>query len=289
MVDENTLVQIALPKGRMFEQLRQLMQDAGCPILTRERDYRIQLALDGFSAKLLKPQGIVEMLAAGRRDIGFAGADWVAELGADLVPLLDTELDPVQIVAAAPESLLEGGQLPRRPLIIASEYAQLTQRWMRDANVEGRFVRSWGATEVLPPEDADCIVDNTATGSTLRANRLQIVDTIMLSSTRLYANCRVLEDRDKRQRIEDLVMVLKGVLDARKRVMLEFNLDAALLEKVLPLLPAMREPTLARLQSDSGIAVRAAVPRASLTTLLPSIKTAGGTDIVVSRIDQIVA
>ncbi len=288
MVDSNPLVQIALPKGRMFEKLKQLLMDAGCPILNRERDYRVQLALDGFSAKLLKPQGIVEMLEAGRRDVGFAGADWVAELGADLVPLLDTGLDPVQIVAAAPESLLEDGRLPNRPLVVASEYANITTQWMRDTNIEGRFVRSWGATEVLPPEDADCIVDNTATGSTLRANRLQIVDTIMTSSTRLYANQRALDNPEKRGLIENFVMVLRAVLDARRRVMLEFNLDAELLSKVLPQIPAMREPTIARLQSDSGLAVRAAVPKSSLTTILPTIKALGGTDIVVSRIDQIV-
>ena len=285
----DNLVQIALPKGRMFDKLKQLLTEAGCPILDRERDYRVQLALEGFSAKLLKPQGIVEMLAAGRRDVGFAGADWVAELNADLVPLLDTELDSVQIVAAAPEALLESGRLPTRPLIIASEYANITQRWMRDANIDGQFVRSWGATEVLPPEDADCIVDNTATGSTLRANRLQIVDTLMTSSTRLYATQRVLDNVDKRRRIENLVMVLKGVLDARKRVMLEFNIDSDRLDAVLPVLPAMREPTIARLQSNAGMAVRAAVPKVTLTTLLPAIKSAGGTDIVVSRIDQIVA
>ena len=282
-------VQIALPKGRMFERLGQLLKDAGCPILYRERDYRVQLALEGFSAKLLKPQGIVEMLAAGRRDIGFAGADWVAELNADLVPLLDTELDPVSIVAAAPESLLDGGKLPDRPLVIASEYSELTTRWMRDKNIEGTFVRSWGATEVLPPEDADCIVDNTATGSTLRANRLAIVDTLMTSSTRLYASQRTMDNPVKRQRIEDLVMVLKAVLDARKRVMLEFNVDASRLSVVLPILPAMREPTIARLQSETGVAVRAAVPKAKLASILPAIKSAGGTDIVVSRIDQIVA
>ena len=109
-------VQIALPKGRMFERLGQLLKDAGCPILYRERDYRVQLALEGFSAKLLKPQGIVEMLAAGRRDIGFAGADWVAELNADLVPLLDTELDPVSIVAAAPEKPFGRWQAARQTL-----------------------------------------------------------------------------------------------------------------------------------------------------------------------------
>ena len=128
MTSEST-VQIALPKGRMFDNIQQLLTDAGCPILTRDRDYRIKLALDGFAAKLLKPQGIVEMLAAGRRDIGFAGADWVAELNAELVPLLDTELDPVQIVAAAPEALLVGGQLPKRPLVVASEYAESRSEW----------------------------------------------------------------------------------------------------------------------------------------------------------------
>ncbi len=287
-MDANSLVQLALPKGRMFDQLRTLLSDAGCPVLTRDRDYRVQFALDGFSAKILKPQGIVEMLAAGRRDIGFAGADWVAELDADLVELLDTALDPVDIVAAAPESLLEDGRLPSRPLVVASEYSELTRRWMRQANLEGRFVRSWGATEVLPPEDADCIVDNTATGSTLRANRLQIVDTIMSSSTRLYATPRVLDNPEKRARIDDFVMCLRAVLDARQRVMLEFNLDAQRIDGVLPLLPAMREPTIARLQSENGVAVRAAVPRSSLSSLLPSIKNAGGTDVVVSRIDQIV-
>ena len=99
--------------------------------------------------------------------------------------LFDTELDPVSIVAAAPAAILNGGQLPDRPLIVASEYARLTQVWMREKGIEGRFLRSWGATEVLPPEDADCIVDNTATGTTLRANGLRIVDTLMTSSTRL--------------------------------------------------------------------------------------------------------
>ena len=282
-------IQLALPKGRMFQRLSTLLDDAGCPVATRERDYRIRMPLEGFSAKLLKPQGIVEMLAAGRRDVGFAGADWVAELDVDLVELLDTELDPVRIVAAAPESLLENGALPTTPLVVASEYARLTQVWMRSQNIEGRFVRSWGATEVLPPEDADCIVDNTATGSTLEANRLQIVDCLMNSSTRLYANARTLDVPSKRDRIEDLVMLLRSVLDARKRVMVEFNIDTDRLETVLPTVPAMRKPTLSKLQNGAGVAVRAAVPKSSLTRLLPALKTGGASDLVVSRIDQIVA
>jgi len=273
----------------MFDGLRRLLTEAGCPIAARERDYRLQMSLPGFSTKLLKPQGIVEMLDVGRRDVGFAGADWVAELDADLVEILDTGLDPVSVVAAAPESLLEDGQLPRRPLIVASEYSRLTREWIRTRNIEGRFVRSWGATEVLPPEDADCIVDNTATGSTLRANRLEVVETLMTSSTRLYAAQRALDDPAKRGRIEAFALILKSVLDARKRVMVEFNVDADSLENVLPVLPSMRQPTVSRLRGSTGLAVKAAVPKAQLAGLLPSLKRAGAADIVVSRIDQIVA
>ncbi|MEC7241238.1 MAG: ATP phosphoribosyltransferase [Myxococcota bacterium] len=288
MTDPEPL-KLAIPKGRMFKGLSSLFAEAGCPFTDPGRSYRIQTRLDGISTKLLKPQSIVEMVNAGRRDLGFAGADWVQELDADLVELLDTGLDPVRIVAAAPEQLLVAGRLPSRPLVVASEYARITQLWMSENGIEGRFVRSWGATEVLPPEDADCIVDNTATGSTLQANRLEIVDTLMTSSTRLYANPRVLDDPAARERIEALVLVLQSVLDARRRVMVELNVTQARLEKVLSILPAMRKPTLSQLQGDAGSAVRAAVPKAGLAKLIPSLRRAGATDIVVSRIDQIVA
>lgn len=282
-------VQLAIPKGRMFQGIERLLADAGCPITKRDRDYRIQVRLDGVSAKLLKPQGIVEMLSAGRRDIGFAGADWVRELDADLVEILDTGLDPVQIVAAAPDALLENGRLPNRPLIIASEYSRITQQWMAAREFRGQFVRSWGATEVLPPEDADCIVDNTATGSTLRANRLTIIDTLMSSSTRLYAHPKALENPDARSRIEAFALLLRSVLDARRRVMIEFNLDGDRLDGTIPLIPAMREPTISQLRNGMGVAVKAAVPKTQLAQLIPTLKGAGATDIVVSRIDQIVA
>ena len=286
---DKSLLKLAIPKGRMFDGLRSLFAEAGCPFTDPGRNYRIQTRLDGISTKLLKPQSIVEMVNAGRRDLGFAGADWVQELDADLVELLDTGLDPVRIVAAAPEKLLLDGALPKKPLVVASEYARITQIWMQEQGIEGRFVRSWGATEVLPPEDADCIVDNTATGSTLVANRLQIVDTLMTSSTRLYANPRTLEDPTARDRIEALVLVLQSVLDARRRVMVELNVTQSKLETVLSILPAMRKPTLSQLQGDAGSAVRAAVPKSGLATLIPSLRRAGATDIVVSRIDQIVA
>ena len=284
----NSLVQLGLPKGRMSDGVQRLMADAGCPVRTTARNYRASIALRGFEAKVLKPQGIVEMLHAGRRDLGFAGADWVQELGVDLVELLDTGLDRVRIVAAAPEALLEGGRLPNRRLVIASEYARITQAWIERQGLDATFVRSWGATEVLPPEDADCIVDNTATGSTLIANRLEIIDTLMTSSTRLYANPRALEEPARRSLIEDFVLVLRSVIEARARVMVEFNVPRDALDAVLRSVPCMREPTIASLYRSGDFAVKIAVLRTELADLIPDLKRLGATDVVVARLDQIV-
>ena len=281
-------VRIGLPKGSMQAGVLALLADAGIEIRMGDRSYRPALSWPGFAAKLLKPQNVVEMLHAGSRDVGFAGADWVAELDADLVELLDTGLDPVQVVAAAPAALLVDGALPPRRLVVASEYARLTQRWIASQPIDAVFVRSYGATEVFPPEDADLIVDNTATGSTLRANGLAIVDTLMRSSTRLYAARPALDDPARRGPIQDLVLLLGSVLEARRRVMLELNVAEADFERVVSILPCMREPTVSRLHGESGYAVRAAVPRTALPALLLDIKARGGTDLVVSEPQQIV-
>ena len=281
-------VALALPKGSMQAGVLQLLEDAGLPVVLGARAYRPRIEHGGFQCKLLKPQNIVEMLHAGSRDLGFTGADWVAELDGELVPLLDTGLDPVRIVAAAPESVLERGALPQRPLVVASEYERLTRRWMARRGVEARFVRSCGATEVFPPEDADCIVDNTRTGATLLANDLVVVDALMRSSTRLYASRGAMEDPGKRRRIEDFVLLIRSVLDARQRVMLEVNVGEGQLEAVVGVLPSMREPTIASLHRGRGFAVKAAVPRRALPALIPELKASGGTDIVISRLDQII-
>lgn len=291
------ILKLALPKGRMQAGVLQLFGEAGIKVKVDERGYRPTVSLDHVDAKILKPQNIVGMLHAGARDLGFAGADWVAELGVSpdeagadgLVTLLDTQLDPVRIVAAAPESLLVDGQLPSgRSFVVASEYERLTRAWIQRRGLSGSFLRSWGATEVLPPEDADVIVDNCATGSTLRANQLAILEDLMTSSTRLFAWPRALDDRHKRARIEDLVMLLRSVLEARSRVMLECNVAAADLERLIAVLPCMRQPTIARLHGEDAYAVKAAVPQKDLPTLIPRLKAHGGSDIIVARLAQIV-
>ncbi|USN98782.1 MAG: ATP phosphoribosyltransferase [Phycisphaeraceae bacterium] len=281
-------VRFAIPKGRMYDHVVRLLADAGIAVSASARDYRPTIAFDAFEVKVLKPRAIIEMLEAGSRDLGFAGADWVAESNADLVELLDTRLDPVRLIAAAPESILEDGRLPSRPLVIASEYGELTNRWIARRGLDATLLRSYGATEVLPPEDADCIVDNTASGATLAANGLIIIDELMRSSTRLYASRTAMDCPIKRDAIERFVMVVGAVLQARKRVMVEVNVSADVLDAVVAALPCMREPTISPLRSSTGYAVKAAVPRNELARVIPAIKRAGGTDIVVTTPEQIV-
>jgi ATP phosphoribosyltransferase len=209
--------------------------------LGNSRGYRPTIPLPNYDVKLLKPQNILGMLAAGTRDLGFAGADWIAELGIEgLVEVLDTGMDPVRIVAAAPNPriLLEAkGGLGGRKLIVASEYGGLTAKWLAARGIDAHFLRAYGATESLPPEDADIIVDNAATGSTLKANGLEIIDSLMNSTTRLYASAAAWADPAKRARIEKLVLLLRSVLEARKRLMVTFNVPAADLGTMLETLP----------------------------------------------------
>ncbi len=282
-------LRLAIPKGRMHDGVVGLLQGAGIRLSDTARGYRPHISLPDCEVKVLKPQNIVEMLQMGSRDLGFSGADWVSELDGRLEELQDTRLDPVRLVAAAPVELLEeGGLLPERPLVVASEYERLTRSWIRTREIDASFVHSYGATEVFPPEDADLIVDNTATGSTLVANGLHIVDQLMESSTRLYASPEALRDSGRRQAIEDFVLLVRSVLEARSRVMVEVNVLPDRLESVLGVLPCMREPTVSPLAGGAGFAVKAAVPSLELPAVIPVLKSRGGTDLVVTRLAQIV-
>jgi ATP phosphoribosyltransferase len=272
----------------MERAVLQILADGGLQVTPTARGYRPSVRLEDAEAKVLKPQNIVEMLAHGSRDMGFAGADWVAELSANVVEVLDTGLDQVEVVAAAPSDLLEQGRLPNRRLIVASEYECLTRRWTEERGIDAEVVRSYGATEVFPPEDADVIVDCSATGATLRANSLTVVDSLMTSSTWLYASPAAWSQPEKRRRIEDVALLLRSVLEARRRVMLEVNASEECLARVVAALPAMRRPTVSPLYGNGSYAVKAAIPRDALPQVIPAVKAAGGTDLVVSTLAQIV-
>jgi ATP phosphoribosyltransferase len=281
-------IRFAIPKGRMYDGVAKLMDEAGIKIRTSSRDYRPSISLPGYNVKILKPRAIIEMLDLGARDLGFAGADWVAEDSADLVELLDTGLDRVCLVAAVPERSNEDELLNRPGAVVASEYVNITQRWIDEKGYNAKLIRSYGATEVLPPEDADCIIDNTATGSTLDANNLRIIDDLMISTTRVYASKAAMKNHAKREQIERFVLLVRSVLEARKRVMLELNVSSQNLEPVIHVLPSMRQPTVAPMHNSDGFAVKVAVLREQIAEVIPLIKARGGTDIIVTQPGQIV-
>ena len=298
--EDSAVIFMALPKGHMQENVFKLLEDAGMKVsLGNARGYRPSIPLPNYDVKLLKPQNILGMLQTGSRDLGFGGADWVTELGIEgLVEVMDTGMDPVRIVAAAPAPLgaamlKSGVGRDGRRLIVASEYEVLTKRWLAARGLDATFLHAFGATESLPPEDADLIVDNAATGSTLKANNLEILDTLMNSTTRLFASAAAWADPAKRRRIETFAMLLKAVLEARKRKMVTFNIAADKLDGFVASLPAARAPTVSPLHHSSGVVAAYAVQIACLATLVPSllpqIKAQGGVDVIVTDICMLIS
>ncbi|MBI1382763.1 MAG: ATP phosphoribosyltransferase [Planctomycetaceae bacterium] len=278
-------VRLALPRGRMAAGLAQLFEEAGIPLRTRGRALRPDLCLDGFEVKELKPADVVELLRQGTRDLGFAGADRVAEAGLELPCLLDTGLDPVRLVAAAPAALLASGSLAGRRLRIATEYPTLARGWAASMGIEPVLVCTRGATEVFPPEDADLIVDVVQSGATLAANGLVEIDTLMRSTTRLFANAGL--DGIGLEAAQRFALLLGSVLAARGRVLVELNVATERLAEVVDALPSMKGPTVADLAGGRGFAVKAAVPRADLVDLLPLLVARGATDILVSKLERV--
>jgi len=269
----------------MQNGVESLLADAGLRVRPTSRGYRPAIeGIQGVAAKLMKPPAIVSMLSDGSRDLGFAGADWVRESGAELVEILDTGLDPVRIVTAAPDGFdLEKADVVR----VASEMPNIAAEWALGRGLRIVPVRSWGTTEVLPPEDADVVVDVVQTGATLEANGLRIVDVVMESSTRLYASRAAAEDPDRRRLIDRVSSLIESVLEARRRLLVELNVDDDRIDAVLEVLPCMRRPTVSPL-AGGGFAVRAAVPRSDVATLVLELKEAGGTDLVISEPRQVI-
>ncbi|MSR06442.1 MAG: ATP phosphoribosyltransferase [Gemmatimonadetes bacterium] len=279
-------ITLALPKGRMFSSLVTLLAQSGLVIKDHERSYRPKTPDQRLELKILKPQNIPALVELGRHDLGFTGHDWVVENGGAVVDLDDLELEPVSIVAAAAEAW-QPPTAGAAPLVVASEYENISRRFLEGKGWTHRFVRSYGATEVFPPEDADLIIDNSATGRTLRENGLKIIETIMTSSTRFIASERSLARSDVREFTEDLVLLMRGVRAAASRVMLEMNVANGNLGEVIRLLPAMKSPTVSQLADGSHV-LKAAVPQADVPRLVPKLKKLGASDILEYPIRKVI-
>jgi len=271
-------LRVLIPKGRIFDNVFRLFADAGFPISMADRTYRPKAA-DWLDMKIMKPQNVGELLELGSHDAGFTGIDWIKESGADVEEVMDLGFDRVRIVAAVPKEL-DDAALRRKKLVVATEYIKLAGDWLTKQGYTYRLLRTYGATEVFPPDDADMIIDNTSTGQTLNDNGLRIVDTLLESSTRFVASKAAIADEEKKVRIYELAMLFKAVLNGRERVMLEMNLPKNNFEKIAASLPAMNSPTVSPLYGEQGYAVKIAVKKDEIPDLILRLKTLGATDIV---------
>lgn len=272
-------LKLVLPKGRINTKVLQLLSDVGITLVGDDRNYRPKAYGFDLEVKLLKSQNIPSLVEMGQHDIGFAGLDWMYERRSEVEVIKNLGFDPVKIVACIPEEW-NWEEVKQRKVIVASEYKRIATDYLDKNGFNYQLLRSYGATEVFPPEDADMIIDNTSTGTTIRANRLKIVDTVMESSTQFIANKDALNDPGKRQDIDNLLTLMQAVLNGRERVLIEMNCSNDTVESIVNLLPAMRSPTVSRLYNEEGFAVKAAVPKKDIQSLIPALLQAGATDIL---------
>lgn len=278
-------LKILLSKGRIYDAVSKLLDDAGISLVLPERTYFPISNQEDLSFQIVKPQIASVLLAAGKADVAFSGKDWVYENGVEdsLVEVLDLGFDPVRIVAAIPEDT-DFASLSGRAVTVATEYQKLASAWLANKHLSGEIFRTWGTSEGFvrdtPDTLAQILVDNTSTGTSLKANRLKVVDTLMESSTRMYASRQAMNDTDKARRVGELAMLFKAVLDARRLVLLEMNVSKDAFDNLIKNIPSMKSPTVSPLFGDGGYAVKIAVHKSEVPRLIPQLKSLGATDIL---------
>ena len=297
-------IKFAIPKGSLQKATTEFFSKSGFKIGSSDRTYRPTINDPQIEMKVLRPQEIPVFVSEGLQDIGITGEDWVRENRADVEVLQNLEYGKIRLVIAVPQTVPEGttlGQLMEsiweqgknfrvstEYLTIASDYLKntpeykarfgevdpmlMTPWWRKGENPKAKIFLSFGATEAKPPENSDCIMDVTETGTTIEANGLRIIDTVMRSSAILIANKKALEDPEKREKIFDIVALLKGVVDGSKRIHIFVNVKKENLQQLLTELPALHNPTISPLADEGWVGVNTVIEKDCLIGLLPKIR-----------------
>ncbi|MEZ5292736.1 MAG: ATP phosphoribosyltransferase [Vicinamibacterales bacterium] len=294
-----TTLKLGIPKGSLEESTVALFRRAGYEIRTSSRSYFPTIDDPEIECMLIRAQEMARYVSDGVLDAGLTGMDWIEEhaIGhpeqAPLVPVCDLvyskqSFGKVRWVLAVPEASPVQKAEDLRGKRVATELVRVTSAWFAAKGTPVDVEFSWGATEVKPPELADAIVEATETGSTLRANRLRIVDTLMESNTRLVANASTMADAWKREKVETLALLLKAAIEAQGRVGLMLNVQRSDLERVLAELPALQRPTVSALSDPDWVAVNTILEERTVRTIIPKLKAAGGQGIVEYPLNKIV-
>ncbi|MGF3522032.1 MAG: ATP phosphoribosyltransferase [Candidatus Bathyarchaeia archaeon] len=298
-------VKLALPAGSLAKATYEFFGRSGYKISGQERTYRPTINDPNIELKILRPQEIPVFVGEGLQDLGITGQDWIKETRADVEVLQNLEYGKIRIVVAVPKSIPEkiasvnalmeeiwskgkNFRVSTEYLNIASEYIKnqpayknrfgdsapmmVTPWWRKGDNPRVKIFLSFGATEAKPPENSDCIIDVTETGSTIEANNLKIIDTVMTSSAVLIANKKTMEDPQKSEKIYDILSLLKGVVDGSKRIHIFVNVKKSNLQKLLSELPALKNPTISPLADENWCGVNTIIEKDCFIELLPKIR-----------------
>jgi len=292
-------LKLGLPKGSLQDATIQLFARAGFNIYVNTRSYFPSIDDPEIECMLIRAQEMARYVSTGMLDAGLTGLDWIAEHEAGdgvtgvIEPIADLvyakqSFGKVRWVLAAPEDSDIKTPKDCEGKTIATELVRATKAYFKKQGVNVKVEFSWGATEVKPPMLADAIVEVTETGSSLRANRLRIIDTLMESNTQLIANKTALADPWKKQKLENIALLLKAAIEAQGKVGIMLNVPRTDLDKILGLLPSLRGPTVSSLSDPAWVAVNTIIEERTVRDLIPKLKAAGGQGIVEYPLNKIV-
>jgi ATP phosphoribosyltransferase len=293
---------LGLPKGSLQDATVQLFARAGFNVYVSSRSYYPTIDDPDIQCMLIRAQEMARYVSDGILDAGLTGQDWIAEHAAardaagrasDVVPVADLiyakqSFGRVKWVLAVPEDSTFRTPQDLKGKTVATELVRATEAYFQRLGVPVNVEFSWGATEVKPPVLADAIVEVTETGSSLRANRLRVIDTVLESNTQLIANSSALDDPGKREKIENLAVLLRAAIEAQGRVGLMMNVSQADLPSVLSLLPALQRPTISPLSQGDWVAVNTIIEERTVRELIPKLKAARAQGIVEYPLNKIV-
>jgi ATP phosphoribosyltransferase len=292
-MSNNKVLKLGLPKGSLQDSTLELFANAGFHFSVQSRSYFPSIDDDELEAILIRAQEMARYVAQGAFDAGLTGKDWIIETDSDVIEVADlvyskASMRPVRWVLAVPESSPIKSVKDLEGKHISTEVVNITKKYLAENGVNASVEFSWGATEVKPPELADAIVEVTETGSSLRANKLRIVETVLESNTKLIANKAAWEDPWKREKIENMAMLLQGAINAQGKVGLKMNAPKAALDKIMEGIPALRQPTISDLADKEWVALEVIVAEKIVRTLIPELKRAGAEGIFEYNINKLI-
>jgi ATP phosphoribosyltransferase len=284
---------LGLPKGSLQESTFAMMRKAGFTVSTGSRSYIPSVNDPLVEARLIRAQEISRYVEHGMLDAGLTGHDWIIENGSDVHEVANLiyakqGMRPVRWVVAVPNDSKIKSAKDLEGKRIATEAVGIAKRYLKQHGVHAEVEFSWGATEVKAPELVDAIIELTETGSSLRANNLRIVDTVLESTTRLIANKQAWKDPGKRAKIEQIALLLKGALEAESKVLLKMNVREANLEAALQILPALNSPTISSLNREGWYSVESVVEEKVVREIIPALKAAGAEGIIEIGLNKVV-